>query len=48
MLTTLPNIVYMKRFANGLTGKVMVTMEEYITAYEIWSSPSHASYTLDR
>jgi hypothetical protein len=38
----------MKRSANGLTSKTMVTTEEQITAYETWLQESHASYTLYR
>jgi hypothetical protein len=42
------NIVYMKRFINGLTCKSKVTTEDNITAYETWLNVSHASHTLDR
>ena len=38
----------MKRFANSLTSKAMVTTADKITDYESWLNASHASYTPDR
>ena len=42
------NIVFLKRSAIGPTCEYMVNFRPYITAYEIWSPLSTASYKLDR
>ena len=38
----------MKRFVHWVYMKFRANTRQYITAYETWSKPSHASYTLDR
>ena len=48
MNITPTNNLYMKRFANGITCKSMVTTADKITAYDTWMIDSHASYTLNR